>query len=453
MSRYTYYSKGTAHMSDQQFNATENLRGKDYAASSSTRFMDEVWDAWKTELKPQTVPADDRFQEWFDKQLNQPIYTKSPLEEARTNFADVITSGLGEQRARRLTKMMDKFESRMSDQVELAVAGGADKAQQEARREECIKQTYEHLARLAGTGSGGKQLYDQRTRAMLAENFMYHAADPTTIEQGSTGTCWWESSYAVAFERNAHHMARFVSDIALSGRYAPTAGGIRRQQRSRYNNGGSESGGEYVVRDAETIRISNGRGSRGGNWSIENAHQDSRRSPVCMIIDQIGPAVGGRRGEGRPNSGGHGEAKNILYKLTGQDAFKHGENNRFVDSHEARTFAEIGGFTESGRGHMWSYCMRKAGEHWLVVRNDQYQNRDKVVGVVPVEQLASFLQRGGIRHNSRQYPDYRPDSDNVIAMNWSDKVSNLRPGRNNDPGDDDYSPRRPRFPLIRRFFS
>jgi YD repeat-containing protein len=432
---------------------------------------DQVSLAENGELKYKRTESGDK---WLTSALNG---GDTDIDAARETLLAAITPQIGDQRGRRLNQMMKDFEQRMTDQVELAVAGGADKAQEEKNREQCIMDTYKHMTRLVNNSEGGKPIYDAQTRAKLAENFLYHAADPTTIEQGSTGTCWWESSYAVAFERRAQHMARFVTDIALTGAYVPTAGDAPRQQnrrgyysgdegmygnrRNNYYNQNQYGDRErdrddgpqraYRVRDLRNIQIlGGGRGSRGGDWSIESAHQDSRRSPICMIIDQIAPAVGGRRGEGRPNAGAHGEARNILHKLTGEAFINHARNDRHIDSREAREFATAGGFTESGGGHMWSYCMRKKDGVWLVVRNDQYQGRDSVVGVVKPENLANFLKGGGLGRGrgGRKYDDYRPDSSDVPRTKWSNNISDLNPDRRDRWNDDDEDrPNRPR-----RFF-
>lgn len=263
---------------------------------------------------------------------------------------------------------------------------------------------------------------------------MYHAADPTTVEQGNTGTCWWESSYAVGMERNTNHLARFVTDIALTGQYKSTAG-----KPDRYGNI-TEALHKMFSPKYGTVDLKNSQNGFefANGWSIETADRDSTRSPVSRIIDNYGPAVLGWRGEGRPNSGGHGEAWRILYMMTGRKVVNHGSSR--LGRNERVQLLREGGYTASGGGHMWGYCMRKVGDEWHVIRNDQYQNRDSVIA--RVKNLQDWIDNGtrdNVRKTWRPYSPTNPDQQPY-------KVDDIRDDNSPD------NPDRPNRPIIRRFF-
>lgn len=359
-------------------------------------------------------------------------FMSETVEDGHYNLLEAMENHVERPRIVRMEKMMKQFESRMADQYELMTAAGIPPEQARQQLDDAMTKTYDHMSRLITTPDSQGQFHNQRQRIFLAENFMYHAADPTTIEQGNTGTCWWESSYAVGMERSTNHLARFVSDIALTGQYKSTAG-----KPDRYGNITEALHKMFSPRHG-TVDLRNSRNGFefANGWSIETADRDSTRSPVSRIIDNYGPAVLGWRSQGRPNSGGHGEAWRILYMMTGRKVVNHGSSR--LGRNERIKLLREGGYTASGGGHMWGYCMRKVGDEWHVIRNDQYQNRDRVIA--RVRNLQEWIDHGtrdNVRKTWRPYSPTNPDQQPY-------KIDDIR---------DDRSPDRPtiRFRPLRFF--
>ncbi len=286
------------------------------------------------------------------------------IEDARQELIGQLENVMDKARLEKNIGFMKKFEQRMMDQMELQLAAGIDRDAVMRETERCIVDTYYHTARLCAP-RGQKEMYGLKDRVRLAENLLYLAQDPSDIKQGSTGTCWWESSWNVGlFQRNAGHGARIIADVALTSQYTSTAGPLK-------------GGGPKTIKvppEHVQMRGSNG----GGSWTPENAKSSSARSPVGMIIDQLGPPLGGQRGWGRSNAGWHTEARNILYMFTGRDQVRHGSSS--LGRHEKIQLLKTGGWTASGGGHMWGYSMHKEKDgSWVVIRDDQYNRADRVI--------------------------------------------------------------------------
>lgn len=300
------------------------------------------------------------------------------VDDARDELKSVLEGCMDKARMDKNIGFMKVFEKRMMDQTELLIAAGVDQEQAIRETERVIVETYFHVGRLAGEAQSSKNMYDQRTRVRLAENMLYLAADPTDIKQGGQGTCWWESSWNVGlFQRNSHQAARFVADVALTGQYTSTAGPLR-------------GGACKTLRiRPEYVRINGGHDS--GYWTPDNARRGSHRSMVGMLIDQIGPPLGGQRGWGQSNAGWHSEARNILYMMTGKDQIRHGAFG--IGRHEKIQLLKTGGWTASGSGHMWGYSMKKDPRDgsWVVLKDDQYQGNDHVIE--RIKDLRSWITR------------------------------------------------------------
>ncbi|MBY0356957.1 MAG: hypothetical protein K2W82_03065 [Candidatus Obscuribacterales bacterium] len=296
------------------------------------------------------------------------------VEDAHLELVSNLEGKMEKGRIERMEVMMKQFEKRMKDQVELMVAGGINPEAAAKEAEISIAETYYHCNRLlTGDQSNTRNynpMYNFKTRVDLAENLVCMAAQPQrTIVQGSTGTCWWESSWNVGvFQRNANHGARFVTDIALTRQYTSTAPTLN-----------SKTGRcKTLTVPPEYVQITRGRENSGYGWHPGMVGQNSKRSPVGMIMDQCGPPLYGARSFGRSNAGWHDEAKNIIYMMTGKNEVNHGSGR--VGDRERIELLATGGWTSSGGGHMWGYSMRKDKDgSWLVIRDDQYSGNDRVI--------------------------------------------------------------------------
>jgi hypothetical protein len=355
------------------------------------------------------------------------------IEDARSELSTVLEANMDKARFDANVGFMKKFEQRMMDQAELQIAGGidADKVMRETER--CIVDTYVNCAKLAGTAKGNNEMYGQKDRIRLAENVLYLAQDPSDIKQGSQGTCWWESSWNVGlFQRNAGDAARFVSDIALTSKYTSTAGPLR---------GGPP---KTITIPKQYVQL-NSRDS-GAGWTPQNAKSGSQRSMVGMLVDQVGPPLGGQRSWGQSDGGWHSEARNILYMLTGRDNIRHGSDG--LGRHEKAELLKTGGFTSSGGGHMWAYTMHKENGQWVVIRDDQYNNADRVVQRISNLQqwlsgdVKSEAQKGWKAHPAR--PTDSNDSDTIPVPRPNPNPSpdnrprpDVRPRPQPRPSDDD----------------
>jgi hypothetical protein len=317
------------------------------------------------------------------------------IEDARQELVSHLEGVMEKSRLDQNIEFMKKFEKRMMDQAELQIAAGIDSDKVMKETEKCIIDTYYNCARLTAP-QGSKQLYGQKDRVRLAENLLYLAQDPSDIKQGGQGTCWWESSWNVGlFQRNAGDAARLCADVALTGQYTSTAGPLR-------------GGGPKTIRiPPEHVRLD--RRDSGAGWTPQNAKSSSQRSMVGMLIDQIGPPLGGQRGWGQSDGGWHSEARNILYMMTGRDNIRHGSSS--LGRHEKLELLKTGGWTSSGGGHMWAYTMHKEKDgSWVVIRDDQYNNADRVIQ--RVNNLKSWISQSDqseVRKNWRGHQNKRSD--------------------------------------------
>jgi hypothetical protein len=321
------------------------------------------------------------------------------VEEAREALMGVLENVMDKARYAANVVFMKKFEQRMMDQTELQVAAGLDPEKVMKETAKCITETYFNCARLAGTPKGQNEMYGLKDRVRLAENLLYLANDPTDIKQGGQGTCWWESSWNVGlFQRNAGCAARFCADIALKSEYTSTAGPLK--------------GGPPKTIKIPRQYVGLNSSDSGAGWTPQNSHRSSQRSMVGMLIDQVGPPLGGQRGWGQSNAGWHTEARNILYMMTGRDNIRHGDSG--IGRHEKLELLKTGGWTSSGGNHMWGYTMHKEKNgSWVVIKDDQYEGGDHVI-----QRIANLKQWIG------------SDIQRDVRSQW--KPSKPRPGQSTD---------------------
>lgn len=340
------------------------------------------------------------------------------IEDARDALISSLESVMDKSRLEKNIQFMKKYEKRMMDQVELQLAAGLNQDEVLKETERSIVDTYYHCARLTAA-QGQKELYGQKDRTRLIENILYLAQDPQDIKQGSQGTCWWESSWNVGlFQRNVGHAARMLADVALTGQYTSTAGPLR---------GGPP---KTIKIPAQHVRLD--RRDSGAGWTPENAKKSSQRSMVGMLIDQIGPPLGGQRGWGQSDGGWHSESRNILQMITGRDLIKHGSSS--LGRHEKLQLLKTGGWTASGGGHMWGYSMKKESDgSWTVLRDDQYNNADRVIARVRnLKEWISGDVAADVRKQWRPSPRRKGDSNEPVDRSSFSSMTNYN-----------YNPNRP----------
>ncbi len=282
---------------------------------------------------------------------------------ARQEFLDAMES-TGPERLERLQKMMDKFEERMDDRGEARMVAGHDPDTVDQETERSVTDTYKHLAKMAGTPDGQGQLFDQKTRQFLAENFMFHAADPTTMDQGQNSSCWLESGTIVGMINSPEHMARYTKEVALTSGFTSlnTGEGAQNAQGRRFNFNPNSFRPGWEER----------------NWSISNAHQNGYRSPVSQIFDEGLSAMVGR---GTPDWGSYGGSqgsRRIMYMATGKVV---SDVNHLKGGSDIRTLLEDGAFINYQPRHMKSMHLAKQNGRWAVIQDNQWsESNDRVVG-------------------------------------------------------------------------
>lgn len=124
------------------------------------------------------------------------------LETARQNFKQVADTAFGDIAQRdRFLRFANEFE-------QTARAQGLTDQQ--------IAGVYQQVDRLLSAGANAS--LNAADRARLAEQIMYNAAHPTTIDQGFNKTCAVASNETRAFTRNPEEAARVIVDAALTGK-------------------------------------------------------------------------------------------------------------------------------------------------------------------------------------------------------------------------------------------
>ncbi len=360
-------------------------------------------------------------------------FSSATVEEAHFNFLDEMRSNINdESKLERLELMMNGFEKRLTDAVELRVAAGAGEDEAREKIEAKIATTYDHLTRLVQSDSAA--IDDKATRLMLAETFMYHAWEPETVNQQGWGSCWLQSGYIpCGLGKHPDDMAKVLADVSLTGKYT------------------DRKGNDYSFkRDQLGIH----RRADGAGWSIQTATKDSSQpSPVAHRFDRTmsvmdrGARYGGAGDSGRIRYGGGGQNE-IMRRVTGDQllyigSYPHGRKER-------QALLEAGGAQRSGGpGHVATLAMRKVDGAWAIVRGDQYDGRDRVVSVI--RDLKQWLNNG---ESARIERSFAPEWNKDFKIADSVKPSDFRPGPNRpdrDPDDDDDRPSRPVISFFRRF--
>ncbi len=353
-------------------------------------------------------------------------FTSATIEEAHYNFLDEMRMNVkDESKLERLELMMNGFEKRLSDSVELRVAAGQSEEAAQEKMEQKVAATYDHLTRMVQADDSA--IDSKETRVMLAETFMYHAWEPETVNQQGWGSCWLQSGYIpCGLGKHTDDMAKVLADVSLTGKYTDRKG-------NNYD----------FKRDQLGIHSR----ADGAGWSIQNATQDnSQPSPVAHRLDRTlsvmdrGAGYGGAGNSQRIRTGGGGQ-REIMRRVTGDELlytnYPHSRKERLA-------MLEAGGAQRSGGpGHVATLAMRKIGENWAIVRGDQYDGRDRVVSVI--RDLKQWLNTG---ESARIERSFAPEWNKEFKIADNVKPSDFRPGPNRFNDDDNDRPVRP----FRRFF-
>lgn len=308
-------------------------------------------------------------------------FDSGSVEDAHYNFRDTMEGLVGPERLQRIDRMMAQFEKRMSERAEARLIAGQDPASVYADIESEIAGTYDQMAELAGTPDGPGQLFDQQSRVALAENYLYHVADPMSMDQGQNGTCWLEAGIiAGGLVNNPQHVGRFLKEVALTSSYTShnLGEGDPRQHTFQFNP-----------------RIFGFSGyDEEGRWTLGNAHRNGMRSPVGLILDEGMSAMVGR---GHPDAGRYGGSqgvRRIMYMVTGDVV---SDINHLKGGSMEQTLLEDGAFISYQPGHMLSRHLIKDGDSWALVQDNQWGEHNDYV-----------MQRFSNINDWSRYVDNRP---------------------------------------------
>jgi hypothetical protein len=334
--------------------AEKNEESKDAKDSKDTEKTEESKDAKDTEKTEESKEAQDADKTEETNKADDKKLT--PIEEQRQKFMEAMKD-VGPERMERLQKMMDKFEERMDGRGEARMAAGLDEQQVDSEIEQDVMNTYKHMAELAGPDQQG-QVFDQNTRQFLAENFMLHAADPTTMDQGSNSSCWLQAGTIVGMINSPDAMARYTSEVARTGSFKDAQG-----QQHQFNRG--------IF----------GLGSAERNWTIANSGNGSARSPVSKMFDEGMSAMVGRRTPDWGSFHGSQGSRNIMKKVTGKTFSDSGslKNGSVRD-----TLLLDGGYLNYPISrHVTTMQLSKRDGQWYTVQDNQWgENQDYINGKV-----------------------------------------------------------------------
>ena len=326
------------------------------------------------------------------------------VEEARESLLDEMRDKLPEANYKRMETMMKNFESRMADRAYLRKLGGVKGA--EAIDEEVTKSvqaTYDNLRMMVNKGDEGT-FYDQKTRVKLAENFMFHAMEPTTIDQGPAsnsdnnghGTCWISSGQIWGMTQHPGAMADYLKSVALDGKYTTK------------NSGEKDATPITYTFSPKLLSFSGNK--QENKWTIESATTEWRdepgmktqiwgdRSPVSKIFDYTLPILSGSRREFDVDGGtyethnfvGQGHTRGtreIMFMVTGDfpvDRSLAGHSDgHLLDNNYNKSMLEKGTVLSYLPGHLRSQTVRKVDNKWYLIQDDQHsEDSDKIMGEI-----------------------------------------------------------------------
>jgi hypothetical protein len=146
-------------------------------------------------------------------------------EKHMTKFYPSIYDGKQYQYAPTFKKDMEKLEGRMN-------AGQVSKEE--------VAKTYESIAKMVDSPT---DVTSQGKRLQLAKNIMFHAGDPTKIDQGAYNTCALTSQQERLFTRNPSKAVDIIAEAATTGKWvAPDGKEIKIDKASLQPRPGSTVG-------------------------------------------------------------------------------------------------------------------------------------------------------------------------------------------------------------------
>lgn len=324
------------------------------------------------------------------------------VEEARMNLLESMEKNLDEPRLKRMEEMMKAFEERMTGRAQARKLSGVTSAEQvDDEINKSVAGTYDNLAQMVNSDDPGT-FFDKNQRAFLAENFMYHAQDPTTMDQGSAGgsdwdghgTCWIQAAHIWGLTQRTEHMADLLKQVSLTGSYTTKNSGTK----------GDEP--KTVKYSKDYLKFPDGFQETG--WSISKGTDtwdqqpglmrqcDGDRSPVGKIFDYTMPVLGGRSQSPRAMDGGThksftttgnrwytGNAE-IMQMVTGDKPCDvkmgdHGEGT-LINGDMRKTLLEKGTVLNYSPGHAKSIHLKQVEGQWCLIQDNQHgENDDRII--------------------------------------------------------------------------
>ncbi len=322
------------------------------------------------------------------------------VEEAREGLLDELREKLPEVNYKRFEEMMKGFEKRMGDRAYLRKLAGVKNP--EAIDDEVTKDvqsTYDNLRQMVTKGDEGT-FFDQKTRVKLAENFMFHAMEPTTVDQGPAsrsdwnghGTCWIETGQIWGLTQHPGAMADYLRQVSLDGQVVTR------------NSGEKDSTPKTYTFSSKLLSFTGNK--QESKWTIETASTEWRdegnmktqiwgdRSPVSKIFDYTLPILSGSRKEfdvdggtyGTHNFVGQGHTrgvKEIMLMVTGDypvdRSFQDHSEGHLLDNNYAKSMLEKGTVLSYTPGHLRSQTIRQVDGKWYLYQDDQHSEKSDSV--------------------------------------------------------------------------
>jgi len=101
-----------------------------------------------------------------------------------------------------------------------------ERAKKEGMSPEEVTKTYDSVTRMMTAPQGDAKLPNAEQRALLAQNFMHHAADPKNIDQGSANTCNVTTMQERLMTRTPSKMADMLEQASTKGQYTAPDGKV-----------------------------------------------------------------------------------------------------------------------------------------------------------------------------------------------------------------------------------
>lgn len=396
------------------------------------------------------------------------------VEEARESLLDEMRDKLPEANFKRMETMMKNFESRMADRAylrKLAGVKGAEAIDDEVTRD--VQGTYDNLRLMVAKGDDGT-FFDQKTRVKLAENFMFHAMEPTTIDQGPAsnndsnghGTCWISSGQIWGMTQHPGAMADYLKQVTLDGKYTT-------------KNSGEKDATPITYSFSPRLLTFSGN-KQESKWTIESATTEWRdepgmktqiwgdRSPVSKIFDYTLPILSGSRREFDVDGGtydthnfvGQGHTRGtreIMFMVTNDfpvDRSLAGHSDgHLLDNNYNKSMLEKGTVLSYLPGHLRSQTVRRVDGKWYLIQDDQHsEDSDKVMGEITDMEAWARGDKNALKTvnlNKIALMHKTP----YLGSGDADRVGNVTPRKSSTTPDTTENNAKPRNTNVRRQYS